>query len=166
MNLYLDAEWYVGGRIFLHSYATDISPCYQLWGARLVRKNVLQSLQLARNGMIFIYGPDVGMLEKDFSIAIKNKFVCINLLRVFKYLLPERSSYKLASLEESFGIQREIKKYKQDIFSIFDDFHNPAKRQAVLQYNREDVLNLRLLREKIFKKYPISKKELLEMRLI
>lgn len=166
MNLYLDAEWYVGGRIFLHSYATDISPCYQLWGSRLVRENVKESLQLARNGMIFIYGPDVGMLEKNFSIAIKNRFVCINLLRVFKYILPERSSYKLVALEEDFGIEREVKKYKENIFTIYKDFHNPKKRQAVLRYNQEDVLNLRLLKEKIFKKYPISKKELLEMRLI
>ena len=165
MNLYMDNEWYIGGKIFLYSYATDSSPCYQLWGSKLTRENVSQSLQIAKKGFIFIYGPDVGMIEKDFNMKIKQKFICINLIRVFKYLLPNRSSYKLADLEYDFGLQRKVKKYKENIFTIGKDFHNAVTRQAVLHYNREDVLNLRTLKEIIFKKYPISRKELLDMRL-
>lgn len=165
MDLYIDNEWYIGGRIFLHSYATNISHCYQLWGSLLTRDNILKSLQFAKNGMIFIYGPDIGMIEKHFNIDIKQNFTCINLLRIFKYQLPKRSSYKLASLEHDFGIIREVKKYKENIHTIGKDFHNSATRPAVLRYNREDVINLRTLKEKIFKEYPISKKELLSMRL-
>ena len=165
MNLYIDNEWYIGGKIFLHSYATDTSPCYQLWGSQLVRENVVRSLKLAENGMIFIYGPDIGMIERDFNIRVKQKYICINLIRVFKYLLPSRSSYKLADLEYDFGIKRQVKKYKENIFTIYKDFHRTGSRQAVLQYNREDVLNLRVLKEIIFKEYPISKKELLKLRL-
>jgi RNase_H superfamily len=165
MNIYIDNEWYIGGRIFLHSYATDISPCYQLWGSLLTRENIIKSLNIAKNAMIFIYGPDIGMIERDFKIKIKQNFTCINLHRVFKYQLPKRSSYKLAGLEYDFGIKRNVKKYKQNIHTIGKDFHNSATRQAVLQYNREDVINLRILKEIIFKEYPISKKELLTMRL-
>jgi hypothetical protein len=165
MNLYIDNEWYIGGKIFLHSYATDISPCYQLWGSQLVRENVLKSLKLAEYGMIFIYGPDIGMIERDFKINIKQKYTCINLIRVFKYLLPKRSSYRLADLEYDFGIKRKVKKYKENIFTIYKDFNSHGSRQAVLQYNKEDVINLRILKEMIFKEYPISKKELLSLRL-
>lgn len=165
MNLYIDDEWYVGGSIFLHSYATDISPCHQYWGSKLVRENIYKSLKLADNGYIFIYGPDIGMLEKEFNLNIRNEYICINLLKVFKALLPKRSSYKLADLEEDFGIMRKVKKYKANIFTIYKDFHNPYRRDAVLQYNREDVINLRALKEIILKKHPISRKDLLSMRL-
>jgi hypothetical protein len=165
MNLYIDDEWYVGGSIFLHSYATDSSPCYQLWGSKLKKKNVEQSLQLASGGIIFIYGPDVGMLEKEFKIKIKQKYTCINLIRVFKALLPYRSSYKLADLEHDYGIARKVKKYKENIFTIYKDFNSMATKQNVLRYNKEDVVNLRTLKEIIFKKHPISKKDLLSMRL-
>ncbi len=165
MNLYIDDEWYLGGKIFLHSFATDDSRCSQLWGSWLTRQNVIQSLQLAKNGMLFIYGPDIGMLERDFNLKIKKNYTCINLLRVFKHLVPNRSSYALADLEEDYGINRKVKKYKENIFTIYRDFHNHEKRRAVLQYNREDVLNLRELKEIIFKKHGISKKELIRMRL-
>jgi uncharacterized protein YprB with RNaseH-like and TPR domain len=68
-------------------------------------------------------------------------------------------------MEYDFGIKRKVKKYKQNIFTIGKDFHRSKTRQAVLQYNREDVINLRTLKEIIFKKYPITRKELLSMRL-
>jgi hypothetical protein len=165
MNLYIDNEWYIGGKIFLHSYATDISSCNQLWGSQLTRDNIIRSLQPARNGMIFIYGPDIGMIERDFNLRIKKNYTCINLHRVFRTLVPNRSSYKLADLEHDYGIVREVKKYKENIFTIGKDFHNHRGREAVLQYNREDVINLRTLKEIIFKDHPISKKELLSMRL-
>ena len=165
MNLYIDNEWYVGGKIFLHSYATDTSLCYQIWGSMLTRTNVRQSLNLAKNGMIFIYGPDIGMIERDFDINIRNNYICINLIRVFKYLLPSRSSYRLADLEYDYGINRKVKKYKENISSIYKDFNNYSNRQAVLQYNKEDVVNLRALKEQILGEYPISEKELLNLRL-
>lgn len=165
MNIFIDAEWYPGGTIFLHSYATDVSPCFQLWGSRLTKENIAQSLQVAANGMIFIYGPDIGMIEREFGIKIRHKYICINLIRVFKELVPNRSSYKLADLEHDYGIVRKVKKYKEDIFTIYKDFNDNATRPAVLQYNKEDVINLRILKEKIFKKHPISKKNLLSMRL-
>ena len=165
MNIYIDEEWYPGGSIFLHSYATDTSNCFQLWGRKLIRENVENSLRLAKNGMIFIYGPDIGMIEKDFGLKIRNKYTCINLIRVFKALVPDRGSYKLADLEHDYGVHRKVKKYKENIFSIYKDFNTPAKREAVLRYNREDVIHLRVLKEKIFKKHPISKKDLLSMRL-
>lgn len=165
MNLYIDDEWYVGGSIFLHSYATDTSPCFQLWGSKLIKENIIRSLKHAEGGIIFIYGPDIGMLEKEFQLKIKQQYTCINLIRVFKALIPNRSSYRLADLEQDYGIVRKVKKYKEDIFTIYKDFHNPGKRQAVLQYNKEDVINLRILKERIFQKHPISKKDLLSMRL-
>ena len=165
MNLYLDNEWYKDQKIFIHSYATDKSRCYQLWGSLLTRENIIKSLNLAKNGFIFFYGPDIGMLEKEFNINIRDNYVCINLLTVFRHQLPKRSCYKLASIERDFGIIRKVAKYKTSIFTIYSDFHNIEKKHIVLKYNEEDVINLRILKEKIFKKYPISNKELLKLRL-
>jgi hypothetical protein len=165
MNLYIDEEWYPGGSIFLHSYATDTSYCYQLYGRRLNQHNIERSLRLASQGIIFIYGPDIGFIEKEYGINIRDTYACINLLRVFKAVIPKRSSYKLADLEYDYGIARKVKKYKENIFSIYRDFNTHSKRQAVLRYNREDVINLRKLKEIIFSQYPISQQDLLTMRL-
>ena len=165
MNIYIDNEWYRNQRIFIHSYATDTSRCYQLWGSMLTRENVIKSLQLADDGFIFFYGPDIGMIEKQFNINIRNNYVCINLLTVFRHQLPKRGCYKLASIEQDFGIIREVDKYKKSIFTISGDFHDIKKKYVVLKYNEEDVINLRILKELIFKKYPITRKELLKMRL-
>ncbi len=165
MNLYVDNEWYRNQKIFLHSTATDYSRCYQLWGSMLTKENIIKSLQPAKKGYIFFYGPDIGMIEKQFKINIRDNYVCINLLSVFRYQLPKRSCYKLESLEQDFGLTRKIAKYKKSIFNIYSDFHNVERKKDVLLYNQDDVINLRQLKQIIFKKYPISEKELIKRRL-
>jgi hypothetical protein len=44
MNLYIDDEWYRRGATFLHSYATNTFPCYQIWDSKPLKENVAKPL--------------------------------------------------------------------------------------------------------------------------
>ena len=159
-NLFIDAEWYLNQRIFLIGYATEEESSGKIEVEQLYRKNIFRK-QIERilafcNGTIYIYGPDVGMLEKRFAIPIREKYRCVNLLKVVKQLLPNRASYKLADMEKHFGYHRKADKYKKNIFDIYKDWHNPKLRQIVLDYNYEDVLYLAKIKQRIFKKFKPS----------
>lgn len=160
VNLYIDAEWYLNQRIFLIGYATENEDTGNIEVKQLYRKNIfkkhLQKILTFCNGTIYIYGPDVGMLEKRFDIPIRKEYQCVNLLKVVKQLIPGRASYKLADMEKYFGFQRKAEKYKKNIFDIYKDWNNPKLRQIVLDYNYEDVYYLARIKQHIFKKYQPS----------
>ena len=127
----------------------------QLYGSRLTKQNLLDLIK--GRDFIFFYGPDIGYIEKHFNIKIRDKYPCINLLRIFKRYLPARGSYKLADLEKDFKITRTTAQYKTNIFRLLHDWNDPAKRRRCLAYNMEDVLNLVRLKHIIFKQYNIKK---------
>jgi len=64
------------------------------------------------------------------------------LQRVFRDLLLGLPSYRLPFLEEKFGVARSEKSYKANIFKLVEDWNNPYKKQKVLKYNEEDMMNL------------------------
>jgi len=108
------------------------------------------------DGFIYFYGPDIGMLEKNTGLDIRNNYRCINLLKVFRDIMPGMDSYKLSYFEEMFEIKRTQKQYKTNIFKLVEDWHNPYKKQKVLKYNYEDVVNLVRLKNEIFRLYGIG----------
>lgn len=163
IDLYIDAEWYLNQRIFLIGYSYDRKNWGQLYGKKLTRKNFLRLLSKV-TGSVYCYGPDVGMLEKFFKTKFRNKFRCVNLMKVFKDHL-KKGSFKLKDVEQKFGIHRKVMKYKASIFDIWKDWRNPKKKKAVLHYNKEDVINLLKLALKIFKKFKITSKYLEKVRL-
>ncbi len=171
MDLYLDAEWYISQKIFLIGYAYAdhhfrkpiISGQY--YGKMISRKKVLQLLRPARYGCLFFYGPDIGMLEKEFNLNIRQKYLCINLLKVFKDLYPNESRYKLCDFEEKFGYKRDTIKYKQSIFEVFHDWRDPIKRKIVLRYNEEDVISLAKIKKRVWSKHKITMEYLEQIRL-
>jgi uncharacterized protein YprB with RNaseH-like and TPR domain len=107
-------------------------------------------------GYIYFYGPDIGMLEKFTGLDIRNNYRCINLLKVFRDIMPGMDSYKLASFEEMFEIKRTQKQYKANIWQLNRDWYDPYKKQQVLKYNYEDVANLIRLKREIFRLYGID----------
>lgn len=157
VNLFLDAEWYLNQRIFLIGYAlentqTDDIEVQQLFKRQMFKKDIRKILDEC-SGYIYVYGPDVGMLEKRFDIPVREKFTCINFLKVVKQLVPGLSSYKLAHIEQHFGFVRKADKYKKNIFDIYKDWNHPELRKIVLEYNYEDVYYLAKLKQIIFDKY-------------
>lgn len=162
-NLFVDAEWYINQEIFLLGYAYDDAVCKQLYGKKLTRlafKKILKRV----SGYVYGYGPDIGMLEKFFAFRFRDKYKCVNLMKVFRDCI-KKGSFKLKDLEEKFGIKRKVSKYKTSIFHIWKDWRNPRLKVLVLQYNLEDVVNLVKLTKIIFKKYKVKTGYLNSIRL-
>jgi hypothetical protein len=153
-SIYLDGEWFIGGNIFLIGLCDSSGRTWQLYHGTLTRSKFLS---LIRNcGAIYFYGPDIGVIEKHFKIELRRKYSCYNLLKIFRQVLPPQPSYKLAALEKVHGIVRSRVEYKKNMFDIFSDWRNAHKRKRVLQYNKEDVVNLMKLKRIIFKKYGVK----------
>lgn len=164
MDLYLDAEWFIGGEIFLLGYSRDKHQCGQLYDDTLTVERFQEILD-DTTGIIYFYGPDIGVIEKHFDIEIRTTWHCVNLLKVFKDVLPPQPNYKLASIEKLYGVKRNRNEYKANIFSIFRDWRKPQVKSLVLQYNREDVINMVKLKYIIFYQYDVEPEYLLQVRL-
>lgn len=164
MDLYLDAEWFIGGEIFLIGWSRDTKQFGQLHDESLTESN-FQELLDETTGKIYFYGPDIGIIEKFFQLDIRSNYHCVNLLKVFKDNLPGLPSYKLAEIEKKYGLIRNRNEYKSNIFSIFKDWRKPQVKSLVLQYNREDVINMAKLKHIIFIQFDVEENYLLQVRL-
>jgi hypothetical protein len=152
-SLYLDCEWFIGGKLFLIGGCYSDGTTFQLYHRKLNSVDFRKKLEGVTD--IYIYGPDIGILEKNFLLKLRTKYRCFNLLKIFRQVLPPQKSYKLSALETKFGIHRARVEYKKNMFEIFYDWRKADKRGRVLQYNREDVINLMRLKRIIFKKYGV-----------
>lgn len=161
-SIWLDGEWFIGGDLFILGYCYNSKIQGQLYGncLNLTRfKRILKDVRY-----IYCYGPDIGILEKHFGMDIRNKYVCINLLKVFRHFV-DNDSYKLADLEKLYGIKRKRVEYKKNIFKIFADWKQPDKRKRLLEYNMEDAYNLMKIWKIIRAKHNIGLDYLLRERL-
>ncbi|HNQ67823.1 MAG TPA: ribonuclease H-like domain-containing protein [Bacteroidales bacterium] len=154
-DLYIDLEWFFNQELFLVGYAYSITNYGQLYDENLNTENIIRILQPV-DGYIYFYGPDIGMIEKSTGMDIRNNFRCVNLLKVFRDIMPGMDSYKLAYFEEMFEIKRSQRQYKSNIFKLAEDWNNPYKKQHVLKYNMEDVINLVRLKREIFGLYSVE----------
>lgn len=170
INTYIDAEWYLNQRIFLIGYAYENTATGKITTHQLFKKNItprdVKKILAPTTGKIFIYGPDIGMLEKVFRLDVRGSFFCVNLLKVVKDCYPKLASYKLAAMEKKFGYKRKAAKYKGNIWSIYDDWENSKMRALVLQYNLEDVYYLVKVKQRIWENFTLSNKYLLQIRLL
>ena len=157
-ELYLDAEWFIGGKVFLIGTVTGRGRQKLLHHATLSKKSFLKVLP-PPGSYLYFYGPDIGVLEKHFRMDLRSHYRCINLLTVFRRLMPRLRSYKLADIEKKFGVKRKRCEYKKNIRDIYRDWNGPKWRR-VLQYNREDVVNLKALKEMVFRKYGVKLSQL------
>jgi DNA polymerase elongation subunit (family B) len=154
-DLYMDLEWFPNQEIYLIGYGYSIGTTTLLYDELLNMESILSMLKPV-TGYIYFYGPDIGMLEKFTGLDIRNNYRCINLLKVFRDIMPGLPSYKLASFEEMFEIKRTQKQYKTNIWQLNKDWYDPYKKQQVLKYNYEDVANLIRLKNEIFRLYSVS----------
>jgi uncharacterized protein YprB with RNaseH-like and TPR domain len=164
MTIYLDCEWTIDQNIFLIGYAYADGRAGALHGSRLTKR----SFERLLDGMehIIVYGPDIAYLEKFFNIELRQDYICINALKLFRQTLPGLPSYKLAFVETLFAVGRQKRKYKTSVFTIWRDWYDPEKRKHVILYNREDVVNLRRLFRIIVTRYSITDELILECRLV
>ncbi|NOT36437.1 MAG: hypothetical protein HOP11_03560 [Saprospiraceae bacterium] len=161
-SIYIDAEWYIGGHIFLIGYAYSKYEFGQLYDGALTKEQFLKKLRNVK--YIFFYGPDIGIIEKYFDIDLRNRYICVNLLRIFRKVL-QLTSFKLAHVEQKFGIVRKQVEYKKNIFAIFNDWKKHDKRKRILKYNEEDVINLLRLWRKVRSRNKITNYYLIQNQL-
>jgi len=154
-DLYMDLEWFPNQEIYLVGYGYSIGTTTLLYDETLTMQNIEEMLAPV-DGYIYFYGPDIGMLEKFTGLDIRNNYRCVNLLKVFRDIMPGLPSYKLASFEVMFDIKRSQKQYKTNIWQLNKDWYDPYKKQQVLKYNYEDVANLIRLKNEIFRLYGVE----------
>ena len=159
-NLYIDCEWFSNQKMFLIGYAYSLNESGQLYDWTLKKQNFIKVLKKV-DGFIFFYGPDIGMLEKYFSMDIRHKYRCINLLPVFKKHYPGLESYRLCELEKHFNLVRSSAQYKKNIRTLIKDWFIPSRKKNALKYNTEDVLNLIRVKNKVFSFAKVTPQKLL-----
>ncbi|MBK9728445.1 MAG: ribonuclease H-like domain-containing protein [Saprospiraceae bacterium] len=164
MTLYLDAEWTLDQNIFLLGYAFADGRSGALYESRLNQKAFIALLKGVK--YIIIYGPDIAYLEKHFGMELRNDYICINALKLFRQVLPGLSSYKLAYIEQLYAVGRQKRKYKTSVFTIWKDWFNLEKRKHVIIYNQEDVVNLRKLFQIICRRFDLTDEQILTCRLV
>ena len=95
---------------------------------------------------------------------LRDKFICINLLKVFKHHF-HADSYKLAHIEVLFGIYRTEVEYKKSVWMIWKDWTHPERKQRLLKYNREDVINMMRLWIRVRNHFGIQNSYLIQEKL-
>lgn len=143
-SVFLDTEYKDrGGDIFLIGLRTSHGEEYSLHGANL-RWNVLSKI-LKNKKYIFVYGPDIGKLEKQFGVDIKSRWHCINVYSIVRSCLSDLKSKKLIDIERFMGIYRHTASYKKYTRNLDTHWQDPRKRAGIIKYNMEDVLYLELV---------------------
>ncbi len=145
-HLYIDAEWHTSGNIYLLGYAYSLKKFhYATW----LDWNRLADIIAPVDGIVFCYGPDVGVLYRQTHLDIRRFRNVVNMLPTVRHLLPGLPDYKLATVEHYLGIKRTTPQYKTNHRDISRHFYNPAMHQQVISYNREDVHNLIRIKRKL-----------------
>ena len=140
----------MGGRLFLLGYAYDMHTFGYLTGRDINYTGIWELLTpCSDEGIVFFYGPDVGVIRSHTGFDLRKYCHTVNLLKVVRRELPHLPDFKLATVESYFGIARTTQQYKYDPFSIASHWNNPRKRDMIIRYNREDVLNLIRIKRKL-----------------
>ncbi len=142
-NIFIDCEWNPlnHSKIFLIGYAYNLSSSGVLTDKK-INATELKRILKPVTGFIFVYGPDIGVMEKNLSMDIRNNYRCINMLTLVRNEIPGLPCYKLYKIEQYFNIYRKTMDYKFDIFRIISDWKTYEGRKKVIKYNMEDVINL------------------------
>ncbi|HQF10661.1 MAG TPA: hypothetical protein PKV22_00100 [Paludibacteraceae bacterium] len=133
---FVDTEY--TDRIYLLSYAYDLRNYGQLYDNTLNQYNIERTIWPV--DYLLCWGPDIGRIQNEYNILLKETTYAVNLLSVFKNYV-NLYSYKLDEVERYIGIYRQYN-YKGDYRQLIKDWYDPQKRQYVLLYNLQDVLSL------------------------
>jgi len=160
MNTFIDLEWSHRGHIFLLGYARNTRDYGFLYGSRLNQNEIFDIL--AGSSFVYVWGPDIGRIEKYYNMDVRNRFRCVNLLTVAKDYIKS-PNYRLDTIEKKLRIPREVnlKEQRGDIYQLWK-----KDPELVKAYNKNDVISLyyieRILRYKYgltaydFRKYEMT----------
>ncbi|HQN16659.1 MAG TPA: ribonuclease H-like domain-containing protein [Bacteroidales bacterium] len=143
-DIFLDTEYAdKGGDIFLISIRSTHGDEYTLYGANL-RWNVIEKI-LRNKKRIFVYGPDIGKMEKQFNVDLKSRWICVNVLSIVREYLPDLPSKSLVEVEKFMKLERSTASFKKYTRNLDIHWKNKKKRAGIIDYNKEDTLFLELV---------------------
>jgi uncharacterized protein YprB with RNaseH-like and TPR domain len=151
MKAYLDIETDRSGKVCVIGVFLQGHGFIQMYGTDITAENLEEILSQATtlvtfNGDLF----DLPVLEKSFNLDLKSRHLSIDLHKVKKKLGIKGG---LKELEKMYGIPRNtwgINGYKAIL--LWEKYQRTGRSEALallLEYNREDVINLIAL-EKVF----------------
>lgn len=158
----MDCEWFPGGKIFLLSYKKGNDFTKTLCGSSLERFPGI--LRKAKPKFVFVYGPDIAYLDRFYKEDFRNDFICVNALKMSKELIKS-DSHRLCRIEKKLGIKREVKKYKENIFSIWKDWRDEKLKTMIIEYNIQDVDSLYLIVRHCIKKFNLKETDIMRYML-
>ena len=149
MKAYLDIETDREGKVCVIGIFSQSKGFLQFYGDEVTADNLEKALHsihtiVTFNGDLF----DLPTLEKNFNLDIKGTHTSIDLLKVKKNLGLRGG---LKELEKMFGIERKtegVNGYKAVL--LWEKYQRKGQKGALrllLEYNKEDVLNLVTLEE-------------------
>ena len=168
-DVFIDCEWNPGEDVTILGAYSPGQSRFQLYGERLTRNRFSRFINLcrARNNsqytFLFCHGPDVGRLQKKFSLKLKHDYFCINTITAFNTFTQFQNA-SLGHLERYFGLAR---RYAPSSFEIRNLWNSKdwKKRKIVLEYNWEDCINLWRLVNVLKDRYGVTRSKFKEIEM-
>ncbi|MCJ7645934.1 ribonuclease H-like domain-containing protein [bacterium] len=153
MKAFLDIETSFEGEITVLGVYRGDGAIIQLVGREITRSNLLKSLTgittiYTYNGSRF----DLPVIKEKLGIDLDDYFATYDLM----YDCWERNLYGgLKKVEQMLGIERCLKDVNgwvaMELWDQYEKENNREALQVLLEYNKEDIINLPILMEKLGK---------------
>jgi len=154
MKAFLDIETSFEGEITVLGVYREDGTIIQLVGREITRSNLLKSL--AAITTIYTYNGsrfDLPIIKEKLGIDLDDYFATYDLM----YDCWERNLYGgLKKVEQILGIERCLKDVNgwvaMELWDQYEKTNNREALQVLLEYNKEDIINLPVLMEKLGKR--------------
>lgn len=160
-DVFIDCEWVHGEYLTILGAYSPGQDRFQLYGKRLTRNRLSRFLNRcryrsgSRYTFLFCHGPDLGRIEREFDLNLKQDFYCINTVNAFSTFTQFRD-VSLGHLEWYFGLPRKYALSSSEISKLWKS-NSRKDRRIVLGYNWEDCLNLRRLVNVLKNNYNVTR---------
>ncbi len=154
MRAFLDIETSFEGEITVLGIYRGDGTIIQLVGKEITRSNLLKSLTgtttiYTYNGSRF----DLPIIKEKLNVDLDDFFITYDLM----YDCWERNLYGgLKKVEQMLGIKRRLKEVNgwvaMELWYQYEEENNKKALQVLLEYNKEDIVNLPVLMEKLGKR--------------
>lgn len=151
MDAYLDIEISYRKEITICGIFREDEGVIQLVYDKVTRENIIETLQGIKN--IYTYN------GKKFDIPVIAELVGLDLFKYYQIydLMYDCRKYKLfgglKKVEKLLGIPRKLEgmdgKYAMELWERYVTFGDKDAFNMLLEYNKEDVVNLKILKERL-----------------
>lgn len=150
MDAYLDAEFSYRRFISVLGVYREDTGFHQLVGRKINPPNIAELFRGCHRVVTF-NGTccEIPMIRKWYGVDLKIAFESLDL---FHFCRRRRIFGKMKEIEKLFGIERKVRLSGQGAMNLWYWYKRESDwfaLQKLLDYNREDVMNLKLLHERL-----------------